>query len=175
MKRFVALAFGLALALALAIFAPRALAAEPLGHSGRVVVSTQGDIAIPAGEQADVVVVIKGHADIRGVVNTLVVVEGTAQLTGATAETVVAVRSTVEVGDGTVVYGEIQRFDSSVHQTGNVDIHGGIVDASGRWLEIGAAFAAVLVPCGSDSASRRSSRALRSPALLRSSSDPRSS
>jgi hypothetical protein len=133
-----------ALALLLAVAAPAALAAEPLSHSGRVLISTQGDVTIPAGDQADVVVVVDGTAVVAGVVNTLVVVEGSATLTGATAETVIAVRSSVELGDGTVVYGEVQRLDATVHQTGNVDIHGGIVDLSSRWLEVGAVLAPAL-------------------------------
>jgi hypothetical protein len=144
MKRIVALAIALALALGLGFLVPRALGAEPLSHSGRVLVSTQGDVTIPAGDQADVVVVVNGNANVQGVVNTLVVVEGTATLTGATAETVVAVRSSVEIGPGTVVYGEVQRLDATVHQTGTTDIHGGVVDLSGRWLEIGAVLATAL-------------------------------
>ena len=117
-------------------------AAAPLGHNGRVVISTEGDVTIPAGEHADVVVVVKGAAHVQGEVNTLVVVEGTADLTGARLETVVAVRSSVEVGDGTIVYGELQQLDSSVHQTGNVEIQGGITDLSGWFFET----AAVLAP-----------------------------
>jgi hypothetical protein len=118
------------------------LAAAPMGHNGRVVISTEGDVTIPAGEHADVVVVVKGAAHVQGEVNTLVVVEGTADLTGARVETVVAVTSAVEVGDGTVIYGELSQLDSSVHQTGNVEIQGGITDLSGWFFET----AAVLGP-----------------------------
>ena len=122
-----------------------ALAAAPLGHSGRVVISTEGDVTIPAGEHADVVVVIKGTANVQGEVNTLVVVEGTASLSGARLETVVAVTSSIEVGDGTVIYGELQRLDSTVHQTGNVEIQGGITDLSGWFLESAAVLAPALI------------------------------
>jgi len=122
-----------------------ALAAAPLGHNGRVVISTEGDVTIPAGEHADVVVVIKGTANVQGEVNTLVVVEGTASLAGARLETVVAVTSSIEVGDGTVIYGELQRLDSTVHQTGNVEIQGGITDLSGWFLESAAVLAPALI------------------------------
>lgn len=142
MRRILALAG--ALLLLLTALVPVVLAAEPLSHSGRVLVSTQGDVTIPAGDQADVVVVVEGSATVQGVVNTLVVVEGSAILTGATVETVVAVRSTVEIGDGTVVYGEVQRLDAVVHQSGSADIHGGIVDLSSRWFEMGAVLAPAL-------------------------------
>ena len=126
-------------------FATTAFAGAPLGHSGRVVISTEGDVTIPAGEHADVVVVVKGAAHIQGEVNTLVVVEGTADLTGATLETVVAVTSSVEVGDGTVILGELQQLDSSVHQTGNVEIQGGITDLSGWFFETAAVLAPALI------------------------------
>lgn len=118
------------------------LAAEPMTHTGRVVISVQGDVTIPAGQHADVVVVVQGAADIQGEVNSLVVVNGTANLVGARLESVVAVTSSVEVADGTVITGELQRLDSTVHQTGDADIQGGITDLSGVFFEA----AAVLAP-----------------------------
>jgi hypothetical protein len=142
MRRVLGLAA--ALLLSLTALAPIALAAEPLAQTGRVLVSTQGDVSIPTGDQADVVVVVQGTANVSGVVNTLVVVEGSANLAGATVETIVAVRSTIEIGSGTVVYGEVQALDSAVHQSGNPDIHGGVVDLSRRWLEMGAVLAPAL-------------------------------
>jgi hypothetical protein len=143
MKRLLgAIAAGI---LAFGLVVPAALAADPLPHTGRVLVSTEGDVVIPSGDHADVVVVVRGNANIQGEVNTLVVVEGTANLSGATLETVVAVRSAVEAGPGTTIYGELQRLDSSVHQTGNVSIDGGVVDLSGRFLDIGRALAPFLL------------------------------
>jgi hypothetical protein len=134
-----------AVVIGLGLLVPAALAAEPVTHSGRVVISTQGDITIPAGEQADVVIVVQGNADIEGIVNTLVLVDGTANLTAARLETVVAVRSTVEVADGTVILGELQRLDSTVHQSGNVQIEGGITDISSWFVEAGAVLAPALI------------------------------
>jgi hypothetical protein len=142
MRRLFAASAAILLSLGMAT---TALAAAPLGHTGRVVISTEGDVTIPAGEHADVVVVVNGAAHIQGEVNTLVVVEGTADLTGARLETVVAVTSSVEVGEGTVIYGELQRLDSSVHQTGNVEIQGGITDLSGWFLETTAVLAPALI------------------------------
>jgi hypothetical protein len=140
MKRLAALAG--ALVLGLGILVPSALAAAPMAHTGRVLISTQGDVTVAAGEQA--VVVVQGHADIQGDVNTLVVVDGTATLTGAELETIVAVRGTIEVADGTVIYGELQRLDSTVHQSGNVQIQGGITDISGWFVEASAVLAPAL-------------------------------
>ena len=143
MKRLLLITAALVVGLGLA--APVALAADPLTHSGRVLVSTEGDVSIPAGDQADVVVVISGNAVVAGTVTTLVVVNGTATLTGASLETVVAVRSHVEIGDGTRITGELQRLDSTVHQNGHVEILGGITDLAGSLIRFGAALAPALV------------------------------
>jgi hypothetical protein len=127
-----------AIGLCLGVLVPTAIAAPALAHTGRVLISTEGDVTVPAGDHADVVVVVEGNAEIRGEVNTLVVVEGTATLEGATLETVVAVNSQIEVGADSVIYGEVQRLDSTVHRAGNAVIQGGIVDLGTRFLEIGA-------------------------------------
>jgi len=132
MRRLVAAIAALILCLGLARVV---LAAEPMAHNGRVVISTQGDVTVPAGEHADLVVVVQGQANVQGEVNTLVVIDGTAALAGARLESVVAVSSTVDVGDGTFISGELQRLDSTVHQTGNVQIEGGITDLSTVFLE----------------------------------------
>ena len=78
------------------------LAAEEWPHSGRVLISTQGDITLPAGEQADLVLVTNGTAHVAGDANTVVVIDGVADLTGATVETVVVIRGDVAV-DGSSV------------------------------------------------------------------------
>lgn len=142
MRRLLAASAAIILSLGLAA---TALAAAPMGHTGRVVITTEGDVTIPAGEHADVVVVVNGAAHIQGEVKTLVVVEGTADLAGARIETVVAVTSLIEVGDGTVIYGELQQLDSSIHQTGNVEIGGGITDVSGWFFEATAVLAPALI------------------------------
>ena len=142
MKRVLGAIGGLVLVFGLAV--PAVLADAPLPHTGRVLISVEGDVAIGPGEHADVVVVVQGNADIRGEVNTLVVADGTATVVGATLETIVAAGSQVELGAGTVVYGAVQRVDSVVHQSGNAEVQGGIVDLSGRLFELGAAVAPIL-------------------------------
>jgi len=129
---------------ALALGARSVLAAEPLPHTGRVVISAQGDVVIPAGDHADAVLVVSGHADIQGEVNTIVIVDGTASLTGARAESVIAIRSQIEVGPGTVVSDQVMRLDSTVHQSGDAQIIGGITDLAGSLLAAGGLLAPAL-------------------------------
>src|SRR4051794_36262946 len=98
MRRFIGPGFALFISLLVVLLAGAAsvAAAGPsMPHTGRVLVSVNGDVTLPGGEQADTIVVVRGHAEILGSVHTLVVVEGSATLTGATLETVTAIRSPV--------------------------------------------------------------------------------
>jgi hypothetical protein len=143
MKRFLG-TLG-ALLIASVLFAPVAVAADPLPHNGRVLVSTQGDITLPAGEHADVVVVVNGTATIEGEVNTLVVVDGSATLLGARTETIVAVRSPIEIGQDSVVLGDVMTFESFVHQNGNAEVNGGVTDMASVLVGFGVAIASALL------------------------------
>jgi hypothetical protein len=132
--------FGLAVALLLAFLVqtPVVLAADPsLPHNGRVLISTNGDVTVPAGERADAVIVIRGSATIAGEVNTVVVVDGAANLTGARTESVVAVRSPVTIGAGTVVFGDVMKFDSVVTRAGDGAIGGVVRDIGADIAGIG--------------------------------------
>jgi hypothetical protein len=103
----------LGLVIGLFLLTPLALAAEELPHSGRILISTQGDITLPAGEQADLVLVTNGAAHIAGDANTVVVIDGAVDLTGATAETVVVIRGQATVDAASVVLGDIMTLDAS--------------------------------------------------------------
>ncbi len=106
---------------------PAALAADPtpIGN-GRVLVSTSGGLTMAPGDQADLVFVTQGKATIAGDVNTLVVINGSAELTGAHVHSILAVRSPVTLGAGTVVSGDIWTLDSAVTQTGGAQVQGSV-------------------------------------------------
>ena len=72
MRRIVAIAATIFIVMLFLV--PVALAADAMPHSGRVLISTQGDVTIPANEQADLVMVVNGTATIAGDVNSIVVV-----------------------------------------------------------------------------------------------------
>jgi hypothetical protein len=103
----------LGLVIGLFLLTPLAVAAEELPHSGRILISTQGDITLPAGEQADLVLVTNGTAHIAGDANTVVVIDGAADLTGAKAETVVVIRGQATLDATSVVLGDIMTLDAS--------------------------------------------------------------
>jgi hypothetical protein len=125
-------------------FSAATMAASPtLPHTGRVLVSVQGDVTLPAGEHADVVVVVKGTATILGEAGTVVTVDGAANLQGARTETIVAVRSAVTLGAGTVVLGDVRTFDATVQRVGDAQVVGRVgdlgVDLAGIGLILGPA------------------------------------
>ena len=130
------------LILALGVAAPSVAAAdEVLPHTGRVLVSVEGDVALPAGEHADVVVVVRGAARISGEVNTIVVIDGSLEMTGARAESVIAVRSPTTLGPGTIVLGDVRTLDATVQQAAGSQVQGSVRDLTPEIAGIGAVLA----------------------------------
>jgi hypothetical protein len=137
MKRLAGL-FGAILIVAI-IGAPVVLAAdEGLPHTGRVVMAFGGDLAVPADEQADVVFVANGDADVAGTVNTLTVIEGNATLHGATVETIIIVSGTLALEEGTTVLGNVRSIESTVTQAEGVEIAGDIKGVDAELIALGA-------------------------------------
>jgi hypothetical protein len=143
MKRLIGIAAAAVIAFLLLI--QTVLAADPLPHTDRVLISTGGDIAVPAGEHVDLVFVVNGTATIQGEVNTIIAIDGAANLFGATAETVIAVRSPIEIGPGAVVRGDVMTLDSLVHRTGNAQVQGEVTDLATVLIGIGAVLGPALL------------------------------
>jgi len=102
-------------ALAMALAAPAALAADPQAErTGTVQIAFNGDVTIPAGDQADFVLVTGGTATVAGEVETLVVLDGAAVLQGATVETVFVNGGSVSLDAQTTVSGDVRTLDSTV-------------------------------------------------------------
>jgi hypothetical protein len=136
MKRMAGL-FG-AFLLVAAFAAPVIAANGDLPNTGRVLMAFGGDIAVPVGEQADVVFVANGDAVIAGTVNTLTVIEGNATLRGATVETIVIVSGTLALEEGTTVSGNVRSIESTVTQAEGVEIAGDIKGIDAELIALGA-------------------------------------
>jgi len=117
---------------------PVLAAGEVLPHTGRVLMAFGGDLVVPAGEQADAVIVVSGHALVLGRVNTIVVIDGTATVTGTTIESLVVVRGSGTV-TGTHVLGDIRTFDAQVAQEG-VTLDGSVRGLESDFVALGWAF-----------------------------------
>lgn len=136
MNRIVGAASGLLLALLLLV--PAVAAADPaVVHTGRVLISTEGDVTVPAGDRYDAVVVVNGDLTVEGDVNTVVVVDGNLSMTGAAAETVVAIRTPVTLGPGTVVTNDLYKLDSLVLMQGDAAVQGSVRDIGSELAGVG--------------------------------------
>jgi hypothetical protein len=103
----VVLVFGLA--------APAVLAADPSSaHTGPVLMAFNGDVTVPAGDQADVVFVTGGTATIQGQVRSLVVIDGQAILEGARLESVFVTGGSLAIDAATTVTGDVRTLDTTV-------------------------------------------------------------
>jgi hypothetical protein len=140
MRRLFAIATMVAVLLAL--FAPAALAADPVMVTGGVIVSVDGTLDVPADQQLDAVVVIDGTASISGEVETVVVAGGSATLTDATVRTVVVVDGTADLGPGTTVQGDVRTLSGTVTQQPGAVVLGSTDGLEGEL----AAFAVLMIP-----------------------------
>ena len=132
-----------AAALMLGLAAPAALAADPTpGNNRSVVASIAHDVTVPAGDHVDTLFVVRAHADIAGSVDSIVVIDGTATLTGATANSLVVVNGTADLTAGTRISGDIRTFDASVTKAADVVVEG----STGAFERNAAALAVLLIP-----------------------------
>jgi hypothetical protein len=138
MRRFAV--FACALAVLLFMAAPALAEAPEVTTSDRVLVSINGDVALPAAEEAAFVLVIDGNATVDGKVNNLVVIRGTATLTGAQVRSITLIDSTANLQAGTQVTNEVYQLNSTVNQAEGVTVANG-VRSMGEFL---AAFAVFL-------------------------------
>ena len=128
--------------LLLGLVAPVTFAADPGGSSRSVVFAVGHDAAVPAGDHVDTLIVIRANARVEGSVDAVVVIDGTATLTGATARSVTVIHGTADLGDGTTVTGDVRTIDGSVSRAANAVVQG----TTGSYDANLAAFAVLLIP-----------------------------
>lgn len=144
MRRLAAL-FG-TLIIAFGLLVPVALGADPVvPNTGRVLISIQGDVTLPADQQADTVIVVGGRATILGDTNAVVAIDGSAVLQGSRVETVVAISSPIELASGTVVTGDLVTLDSAVSRAADAQVQGTTRDLAGDFAAFGLFFAAAMI------------------------------
>ena len=130
-----------AVAVLLGLAAPVALAAEPNQSSRSFVLSVDRDVDVPAGDHVDTLVVVRADATVEGSVDSIVVVDGTATLTAATASSVVVVKGTADLQAGSQVE-DVRTYDGTVTRAADA-----VVTGSVRSFEANvAAFALLLIP-----------------------------
>ena len=103
-------------------------------------------MTLPAGDHADAVVVVNGTGTILGDATSVVVVNGTLSVQGATVESIVAVRSPVTLGPGSVVTKDVTTFDSVVTKTGDAVVQGEVRDVGVKLAGVGFVLGPLDVP-----------------------------
>jgi hypothetical protein len=84
-------------------------------EDGRVRIAVDGDLTLPAGDTADVVVVLRGDARIEGTAAVVAVIDGGLTLTsGGVADRVAIVRGTADLQAGSTVTHDVLELDSTV-------------------------------------------------------------
>jgi hypothetical protein len=133
-----------AMLLGLLILVPAVAAAEPWDDVQHLIVSTGGDVTVPAGQHVDLLVVTDGTATIAGTADGVVVVGGSANFTGGQAVSVIAVDSAVSLDPSSTVSGDIRTFQSTVDQASGAEVGGQIIDGANDidWPAFAAAAAA---------------------------------
>lgn len=132
---FVGLVAGLMLAVPAA-----ALAQSSDGGDDGVLFRIAGDAVVEEGDSPDAVVVIAGDLAVEGDAGAVVVIEGTAVLSGATVDTLVVVSGEALLGEGSTVTGDVVLFSSTLVQEENTTIGGSIVEGfegsliTGLWI-----------------------------------------
>ena len=124
-----------AVVLVLALGAPVLAADGDLTPTGRVLIGIGGDVSLPAGEEADAVIVVGGHATVAGETHNVVVIDGMAAITGTTIENLIVVRGSAEVVDTSVIY-DIRTLDAQVEQI-NVDLGGSVKGLDAELIGLG--------------------------------------
>jgi hypothetical protein len=112
--------------LALLVLVPVAAAADPFYEDGRIVVSTRGDITLPAGEGTDTLIVIDGTATVAGDAKSVVLINSTATFVGSHTDQILAIASRVSLDSGSVVTGDVRTINSTVSNAPGSTIQGSI-------------------------------------------------
>jgi hypothetical protein len=144
MRRLFSIAASVAVLLAL--FAPAALAAGPDARFDSVLLAVNGGLDVAADQQVDTVVVISGTARISGTVDTVVVVSGSASFTGATVRTLVVADGTADLGPGTTVTGEIRTVQGTVTQQPGSVVQGSVEALDANLAAFAATVAVLMIP-----------------------------
>ena len=84
-------------------------------ETGRVVLSFDGPVDVPADQSLDTLVVANGDATIAGDVRHAVIANGTLTATGATIGSLTVIDATADLGPGTTVTGDVSTLNGTVN------------------------------------------------------------
>ncbi|MBA4179573.1 MAG: hypothetical protein C0506_03200 [Anaerolinea sp.] len=128
------------LLVALAIFAAllpvSAFAQDGTNGDGGFVLRVSGDYWLRGDEEADTVVVIDGHARIDGVAQSLLVISGSATVTGRVEDDITMIRSDLDL-QRTAVVDNVSVFRGDLTRSAGATITGELDESDGQFLWAG--------------------------------------
>ena len=119
---------------------------EPLlgGENGAVLVGIQKDVSLPAGEEADAVIVVSSAADVAGTAKGLVAIDADVTIaSGATVDSIFAIGGTLEVADGATVK-DIAYADTEPTIAPNATVTGKVSDMEADFTDFAGFLVAAL-------------------------------
>lgn len=121
--------------------------APPVEPEEGLLLRIDGDLDIPRGQHVDAIVVIGGTARVAGSAGSVVVVDGTAELTGARVDEMVVVDGRAVLRGGSTVARDVTLIGSSLERDESSAILG-TVQTEAPWKALGFWITGVLLPLG---------------------------
>ena len=107
---------------------PQTSTTAPTPTGERLVLTSGTDVTLPADQSVDLFIVYDGHARIEGHADSILVVNGSADLVGASTDGVVAIDGRVSIDPATVVSGDIRQYGSTIVGADGTTVTGRIRD-----------------------------------------------
>jgi hypothetical protein len=127
--------------------APPGTEVEPRAHERGVLLRIGGDVEVLPGEQVDAVIAIDGDARVAGTADSVMVIDGTAELDGAQVREVVVVGGHARLLGATTVAEDVVLVGSTVERAPSVTV-GGQVRTERPWHGVGFWISGVLLGLG---------------------------
>lgn len=138
----------LPLALLFALGAEPGMIAQPAPRDSGFQLRVFGDIVVGREAREGAVVVIKGNAHIEGTVRAVVVLDGTATITGGTVEDLTVMHGHAQLNAGALVTGHAHLIDADITMAEGARVTGTIERGAGRRMARDVAGLAALVGFG---------------------------
>ena len=110
----------------LALLVPSAVSAGHSGPTSGMIVRVDGDVVVGANENVGAIVVVDGNVELAGTAEVVVVINGTATLSGAHVHDLVVISGTANLEAGTIIYDDVRLIDSDLNRDAEATVRGSI-------------------------------------------------
>jgi hypothetical protein len=129
------------------VLAPTMVSAQTDDDEG-VLIRVNGDALLAADQDAGLALTVRGRLIVEGTAKTVVVVNGTAVLRGATVDTLVVIRGRAILEEGTVVTGDVWLTNARFDRADGVQIDGTVRRNAGGGILVGLWILGIIIAIG---------------------------